>query len=181
MASSQSIAAVRRLQLTLIADLFRQPNTPSRLRPSRALFYREMCQKNRTVSGLLRPISRQSLGLAADPRAIREVRDELARYEDALAEPPRDFASSDRRVELEKGIANLRNYLGDAVNDKGRPRIVKGISQGVRPTVTKAIREAIDKVAERHPELGDHLRRCIDTGAEMMYKVNPAAIPNWSF
>ncbi|HXJ35658.1 MAG TPA: BREX system ATP-binding domain-containing protein [Candidatus Eisenbacteria bacterium] len=65
---------------------------------------------------------------------------------------------------------------GDAVPAMAESPLV---AERARVSVTRRIRDAIDRLAEAHPELGTHLNRTIRTGTRCSYLVDPAAAPRW--
>jgi hypothetical protein len=53
------------------------------------------------------------------------------------------------------------------------------VAERARVSVTRRLRDAIDRIAEAHPELGAHLNRTIRTGTRCSYLVDPAVAPRW--
>jgi hypothetical protein len=47
--------------------------------------------------------------------------------------------------------------------------------------VTRAIRQAMTRIAEHHPQLGQHLSRTIRTGTYCAYVPDPRAPAGWRF
>ena len=45
--------------------------------------------------------------------------------------------------------------------------------------MTRAIRQAITRIAEHHPQLGEHLSRTIRTGTYCAYMPDPRAPAGW--
>ena len=165
-----------------IAELIRRPNIPIEATELAGLVLPANVPVNPGSTTATRANFAPELGIEkADPEAIANVRNALVERQVELTELPRDFSTSDRRAKLEDEIARLEQYLSEVVNDKGQPRKENGIAQRVRPAVTKAIREAIEKITERHPDLGNHLQTSIRTGTVMMYEKEPAVLPDWSF
>ena len=58
--------------------------------------------------------------------------------------------------------------------DEPRPR-----SERARAGVTRAIRQAIARIGEHHPQLGEHLGRTIRTGTYCAYFPDPRAPAEW--
>jgi hypothetical protein len=52
-------------------------------------------------------------------------------------------------------------------------------TERARVRVTRRIRDAIERIAQEHPELGAHLARTIRTGACCTYLADPATAPRW--
>ncbi|HEV8297440.1 MAG TPA: hypothetical protein VGQ20_09085 [Acidimicrobiales bacterium] len=57
--------------------------------------------------------------------------------------------------------------------------IFDGHTVRVRVGVTRAVRQAIARIAEHHPQLGEHLNRTIRTGAYRSYLPDPRAPTAW--
>jgi hypothetical protein len=47
-------------------------------------------------------------------------------------------------------------------------------------SVTRAVRQAIARIGEHHPELGEHLNRTIRTGTYCAYVPDPRAPAGWA-
>ncbi len=47
--------------------------------------------------------------------------------------------------------------------------------------MTRAVRQAMSRIAEHHPALGEHLDRTIRTGAYCAYAPDPRAPAGWVF
>ena len=106
-----------------------------------------------------------------DRTAVAAYRRRLAHLEDEAARAGNDLARQ-RRVadERERLLAELRR----AARPDGRPRSLGGTTaERARKAVTARIRDAIRRIAEVHPELGQHLDRTIRTGTHCRYE--PAA------
>lgn len=61
----------------------------------------------------------------------------------------------------------------DPTNDRG------SAAERARVSVTRRIRDAIDRIAAVHPACGTHLTRTIRTGARCAYMVDPSVSPAW--
>lgn len=69
----------------------------------------------------------------------------------------------------------LLRELSRAVGLSGRDRRAASASERARAAVTRAVRQAITKIGEHHPPLGDHLTRTIRTGTYCAYMPDPRA------
>jgi hypothetical protein len=73
----------------------------------------------------------------------------------------------------------LLRELSRAVGLSGRDRRAASASERARAGVTRAIRQAITRIAEHHRHLGDHLSRTIRTGTYCAYMPDPRAPTEW--
>jgi RecA/RadA recombinase len=118
--------------------------------------------------------------LGADP-----VLDDRARaaYRARLAELDDELAEADARHDIERSsrLAAERDALigelAHATGLGGRPRRLGDTTERARTTVTARIRDAIGRIERAHPELGQHLRASILTGARCAYR--PAETVRW--
>jgi hypothetical protein len=69
--------------------------------------------------------------------------------------------------------------LAAAVGLGGRDRDAGSPTERARSTVTKRIRSAIKRIAERHPALADHLAARIETGTYCVYRPDPLHPIEW--
>lgn len=115
---------------------------------------------------------------ALDDEARAAYRQRLRDVEDDIAEAQRDHDLA--RIELaERDRAYLLAELGRAVGLGGRTRLVGGTDERARTSVTRTLRYAIDRIAERLPDLGEHLSSAIRTGAECGYAPDPLSPVIW--
>jgi tetratricopeptide (TPR) repeat protein len=73
----------------------------------------------------------------------------------------------------------LGRELGRAVGLGGRDRRASSASERARASVTRAIRQAMTRIQEHHPTLGDHLDRTIRTGTTCEYLPDPRVVTAW--
>ena len=66
-----------------------------------------------------------------------------------------------------------------AVGLGGRDRRAASASERARAGVTRAIRQAITRIADHHPQLGEHLSRTIRTGTYCAYMPDPHTPAGW--
>jgi tetratricopeptide (TPR) repeat protein len=119
------------------------------------------------------------LGLPAiDEQARDAYRRRLAEIEDDIAEATahNDLA----RAELAGRDRDfLVAELSRAVGLGGRMRTVGGSAERARTSVFRAIRYAIERIAQAEPTLAAHLRRSIRTGTMCCYQPDPLAPMRW--
>ncbi len=103
-----------------------------------------------------------------DDRARREFRARLTELDDDLGEAERDNdLERISRVKAERDA--LAHELAAALGLGGRGRKLGDPSERARKAVAARIRDAIEKVATQHAELGQHLRASIRTGTFCAY------------
>ena len=101
---------------------------------------------------------------------------------------PRSTTTSNRRTTIGDGERAaqadaerdfLLRELSRAVGLSGRDRRAASASERARAGVTRAVRQAITRIAEHHPQLGEHLNRTIRTGTYCAYMPDPRAPAGW--
>ena len=126
-------------------------------------------------------------GVDGSAGAALPVLDDLAReaYRRRLAEVDEDIEEATRlhdvgRVELaERDRAFLIAELTRAVGLGGRGRTTGGTAERARTSVARSLRYAIDRLAERDPTLGAHLKQSVRTGTYCSYSPDPLAPVAW--
>jgi non-specific serine/threonine protein kinase len=108
---------------------------------------------------------------AAYRRQLEELREELAEAE--------DFNDTGRASRLREEMEFLTSQLASAVGLGGRDRKAASNVERARLTVTKRIKDALAKVRESHPALGDHLAARIKTGYLCGYTPEPSRPIAW--
>ena len=83
--------------------------------------------------------------------------------------PPRPTAERDFLV----------RELSRAVGLGGRDRRAGSASERARASVTRALRQAMARIGEHHPQLGEHLDRTIRTGTYCSYLPDPHTPARW--
>jgi hypothetical protein len=121
------------------------------------------------------------------PQSGMEVLDAQAReaYRQRLAEVEEDIAEAEANNDL--GRAELaradRQFLVDelrrGVGLGGRARTVGDGVERARTSATRSLRYALDRIAEHHPGLGEHLTRTVRTGSYFAYEPDPRAPVAW--
>jgi hypothetical protein len=117
-------------------------------------------------------------GEMLDARAKNAYRRRLAEIEDDL-EQARDFGDTERAAQADAERDFLVRELSRALGLGGRDRRAASTSERARVSVTRAVRQAIVRVGEHHPALGDHLERTIRTGTYCAYVPEPGAPVVW--
>jgi predicted ATPase len=98
-----------------------------------------------------------------------------------LLEDASERGDADRRAEIEDEIDALSRELSRAVGKGGRQRRAASAPERARVAVTKAIKYAIDKVAQNDQALAQTLERSIKTGTFCVYDESAAAALKWDF
>ena len=109
---------------------------------------------------------------AAYRRRLRELQAELDEAE-AFNDPARGEAA---RLEMDA----LEAHLSAAFGLGGRARPQGSAAERARQSVTKAIRDALRRIAAGDSEIGEHLGRSVRTGLYCAYDPDPAARPTWT-
>jgi tetratricopeptide (TPR) repeat protein len=131
-----------------------------------------------TVSGRAAGLSLTGPGDAGemlDARAKDAYRRRLAEIEDDI-EQARALEDTEREAQADAERDFLVRELSRAVGLGGRDRRAASTSERARVSVTRAVRQAIVRVAEHHPELGQHLERTIRTGTYCAYVPDPSTL-----
>jgi len=113
-----------------------------------------------------------------DARAKAAYRRRLAEIEDDI-EQARALEDNEREMQADSERDFLVRELSRAVGLDGRDRRAASTSERARVSVTRAVRQAIVRVGEHHPELGEHLDRTIRTGTYCAYVPDPSAPAAW--
>src|SRR3954454_6049954 len=117
-------------------------------------------------------------GAMLDARAKDAYRRRLAEIEDDL-EQARALEDAEREAQADAERDFLVRELSRAVGLGGRDRRAASTSERARVSVTRAVRQAMARVGEHHPELGEHFDRTIRTGTYCAYVPDPHAPAAW--
>jgi pimeloyl-ACP methyl ester carboxylesterase len=101
---------------------------------------------------------------AAYRRRLGELRSELAEAE--------EWNDAGRAGAAREEIEAVTRQLASAIGLGGRDRPTGAAGERARLTVTKRIKDAIDRVRRAHPALGEHLARSVRTGLLCAYSPN---------
>jgi hypothetical protein len=117
-------------------------------------------------------------GAALDQQAKAEYRQRLADLGSELAEAE-EWNDPERAARVREERDFLARELGAAVGLGGRDRPQASNAERARVNVTRAIRAALDRIAEHSPELGRHLARTVRTGTFCTYQPDPLNPVSW--
>jgi tetratricopeptide (TPR) repeat protein len=134
-------------------------------------------------SGQAAGLPRSALGDAGeglDAQAKDAYRRRLAEIEDDI-EQARAIGDAERAAQADAERDFLVRELARAFGLGGRERRAASASERARAAVTRAVRQAMTRIAEHHPQLGEHLGRTIRTGTYCAYVPDPRAPAGWRF
>ncbi len=126
-------------------------------------------------------VPRSALGDAGhmlDPQAKEAYRRRLAEIDEEIGEANAvgdDVRAAQADAEREFLVKELARAFGLG----GRARAAASAAERARAAVTRAVRQAMSRIAEHHPALGEHLDRTIRTGAYCTYAPDPRAPAEW--
>jgi hypothetical protein len=115
-----------------------------------------------------------------DARAKDAYRRRLAEIDDDI-EQARAIGDAERAAQADTERDFLVGELSRAVGLGGRDRRAASASERARAGVTRAVRQAIARIGEHLPQLGEHLNRTIRTGTYCAYLPDPRAPAAWEF
>ena len=124
------------------------------------------------------PAALGDAGALLDPQARDAYRRRLVEIEDDI-EQAQAMREQERAAQAEAEREFLVRELSRAIGLGGRDRRAGAASERARAGVTRAIRQAIARLAEHHPELGEHLERTVRTGTYCAYRPDPRAPVDW--
>jgi len=128
-------------------------------------------------------LPRSALGDAGeilDARAKDAYRRRLAEIDDDI-DQARAAGDAERAAQADAERDFLVRELARAFGLSGRARRAASASERARAGVTRAVRQAIARISEHHPQLGEHLSRTIRTGTYCAYLPDPRAPAHWEF
>ena len=118
-------------------------------------------------------------GEMLDARAKDAYRRRLAEIDDDI-DAARAVGDADRAAQAETERAFLVGELARAFGLSGRGRRAASASERARVGVTRAVRQAMTRLGEHHPRLGEHLARTVRTGTYCGYFPDPRAPAGWT-
>jgi tetratricopeptide (TPR) repeat protein len=118
-------------------------------------------------------------GEILDERAKTAYRRRLAEIEDDI-DQARALEDDVREAQADAERDFLVRELARAVGLGGRDRRVASASERARSGVTRAIRQAIARIGEHDPRLGEHLDGAVRTGTYCAYVQDPGARVAWT-
>jgi tetratricopeptide (TPR) repeat protein len=137
----------------------------------------------RAGSGQAANLPRSAFGDAGeilDARAKDAYRRRLAEIDDDI-EQAHATGDAERAAQADTERGFLVRELANAFGLSGRGRRAASASERARAGVTRAVRQAIARIGEHHPGLGEHLSRTIRTGTYCAYSPDPRAPTGWRF
>jgi len=132
-------------------------------------------------SGQAAHLPRSAFGDAGemlDTRAKDAYRRRLAEIDDDI-EQAHAAGDDERAAQADAERDFLLRELSRAVGLSGRDRRAASASERARAGVTRAVRQAITRIAGHNPALGEHLSRTIRTGTYCAYMPDPRAPAEW--
>jgi hypothetical protein len=117
-------------------------------------------------------------GEMLDARAKEAYRRRLTEIEDDLEEG-RALGDAPRVAQATAERDVLARELSRAVGLGGRDRRVGSAAERARASVTRAVRQAMERIRAHHPPLGAHLERAIRTGTYCAYLPDPRVPVAW--
>ena len=117
-------------------------------------------------------------GEMLDTQAKNVYRRRLTEIDDDI-EQARAIGDGERAAQADAERDFLVRELSRAVGLSGRNRRAASASERARAGVTRAIRQAITRIADHHLQLGEHLSRTIRTGTYCAYMPDPRIPAGW--
>jgi hypothetical protein len=117
-------------------------------------------------------------GEILDARAKDAYRRRLAEIDDDI-DQAHAAGDGERAAQADAERDFLIRELASAVGLGGRDRRAASASERARAGVTRAVRQAMTRIAEHHPELGEHLDRAIRTGTYGAYLPDSRVPAGW--
>jgi tetratricopeptide (TPR) repeat protein len=117
-------------------------------------------------------------GAMLDARAKEAYRRRLAEIEDDI-EQARAFGDDARAAQADAERDFLVREISRAVGLGGRDRRAASTSERARVSVTRALRQALARIGEHHPELAEHFERTVHTGTHCSYVPDPRGPATW--
>jgi pimeloyl-ACP methyl ester carboxylesterase/class 3 adenylate cyclase len=117
-------------------------------------------------------------GVVLDEPAKHAYRERMAELEEEIEEAQR-WNDPERTARAEGELDALTRELARAVGLGGRDRRAASDSERARVSVTKAVRSAVRRLGDQHPELGRHLSLAVHTGTFCAYDPDPRVPVSW--
>jgi tetratricopeptide (TPR) repeat protein len=119
-------------------------------------------------------------GEMLDATAKAQYKERLDELREELEEAE-SFNDPERAARAQQEIEFLAHELSAAVGLGGRDRKAASESERARVNVTRAIRAAVDRIAEHSAALGKHFEATIRTGTFCAYTPDPRMPASWRF
>jgi tetratricopeptide (TPR) repeat protein len=114
-----------------------------------------------------------------DARAKEAYRRRLSEIDEDIEEA-RASGDDERAARADAERDFLVRELARAFGMGGRARRAGSASERARAGVTRALRQAIARIGQHHPPLGEHLDRTVRTGTYCAYLPDPRARGEWT-
>ena len=124
------------------------------------------------------PIHLGDAGELLDRRAKDAYRRRLAEIDEDIADAQAS-GDSEREAQSDAERDFLIRELARGVGLSGRDRRAGRTSERARVAVTRALRQAMTRIGEHHPQLSDHLNHAIQTGTYCAYQPDPRTPIGW--
>ena len=134
---------------------------------------------DRGVEAGLELASSSDAGELLDARAKEAYRRRLSEIEDDIDEASAT-GDTERVAQADAERDFLLRELSRAIGLGGRDRRAGSASERARASVTRAIRQAMARIREHDPALGEHLARAIRTGTYCVYLPDPRLPAAWT-
>ena len=155
-------------------DLIDQPGPGSAAESTRADEATLLSETSVSIGGL------GDAGEMLDSRAKQDYKRRLLELSEKLTDL-RERGDSDRAAEVESEIDFLAREMKRAVGLGGRDRRAGAAAERARINVTRAIKGALQKIAERNADLEKLLDSAIRTGLFCSYIADPRLSVSWQF
>lgn len=126
----------------------------------------------------LRIVSSSDAGSLLDPEAKAAYRRRLEDLREQ-ADEARSWGDAERAARAEEEIAALADELARAVGLRGADRKAVSTAERARVNVTRAVKSAIERIAEHDRALAHHLSSTVRTGTFCAYVPAPDDPPTW--
>lgn len=123
-------------------------------------------------------VAADDAGALLDPEAKAAYRRRLEDL-DAEVDEARAWGDGERVARAEEEIAALAAELARAVGLHGADRKAVSATERARVNVTRAVKAAIERIAEHDRALGHHLSSTVRTGTFCSYRPDPDDAPRW--
>jgi hypothetical protein len=117
-------------------------------------------------------------GEMLDDRAKEAYRRRLSEIDDDI-DQAHAIGDAERAAQADSERNFLVQELARAVGLGGRDRRAASASERARSGVTRAVRQAIARIGQHDPHLGEHLSRTVRTGTYCAYVPDPRAPAGW--
>ena len=122
---------------------------------------------------------RADTGAILDDQARTAYRERIEELQETIDEAE-SWNDPERAAQARQELDFLIQELAAATGLGGRDRRMGSDAERARVNVTRAIRSALARIEEHHPELGRHLKRTVHTGTFCVYQPDPRTPTDWT-